>query len=168
MRHLCRRAASVAVAAGLLTLASPAVAAAPSYKGKVKGGGAITFQVSGGAVRHLNANVTVLCSSVAPARSETSVYVVAPQKPARIARNGTFTAKVDLKKQPLYVHGKLHGHAARRQGDGQGHDQGPEPPAAPRRSPTAGCGWPTTPAPAIYALTLAQCWSNTVKWSAKR
>ena len=68
MRHLCRRAASVAVAAGLLTLASPAVAAAPSYKGKVKGGGAITFQVSGGAVRRLNANATSHARRCGPVR----------------------------------------------------------------------------------------------------
>jgi hypothetical protein len=166
MRHLCRRAASATAAAGLLTLASPAVAAAPSYKGKVKGGGAITFQVSGGAVRHLNANVTVLCSSVDPARSETSAYVIAPQKLARIARNGTFTAKVDLKKQRLYVHGKLMDTLLDVKATVKGTIKGRS--SSGTAKVTYGKMWMAyNPGTGFYVLTLAQCWSNTVKWSAK-
>jgi hypothetical protein len=106
MRHPRRRTASVAVAAGLLTLASPAVAAAPSYKGKVKGGGAITFQVSGGAVRHLTASVDVLCTSAVGARSHIDIYHVTPAKAARVKRDGAFTSTVKLKKQPLFANGK--------------------------------------------------------------
>ncbi len=107
MRHLCRRAASVAVAAGLLTLASPAVAAAPSYKGKVKDGGAITFQVSGGAVRHLNANASVSCVSlVAPSLSGIDIYIVSPPKAAHVGRAGAFTATVNAKRQKLFLKGK--------------------------------------------------------------
>ena len=106
MRHLCRRAASAAVAAALLTLASPAVAAAPSYKGKVRNGGAITFRVSGGAVRHLSANVSVLCTSAVGPRSHIDIYYVTPAKAARVKRDGTFTSTVNLKKQPLFANGK--------------------------------------------------------------
>ena len=98
MRHLCRRAASAGVAAGLLTLASPALAAAPSYKGKVRGGGAVTFQLSGGAVRHLTASVDVLCTSAVGSRSHIDIYYVTPAKAARVKRDGTFTSTVNLKK----------------------------------------------------------------------
>jgi hypothetical protein len=106
MRHACRHAASAGVAVGLLALAAPAIAAAPTYKGKVKGAGAITFQVSGGAVRHLNASVDVLCTSAVGPKSHIDIYYVTPAKAARVKRDGTFTASVTLKEQPLFAHGK--------------------------------------------------------------
>ena len=65
---------------------------------------------------------------MAPARSDTEVYVVAPSAAARLTHSGRFSLKLDLPKQPLTdergevqetlysvkasVEGKLHGDSA--------------------------------------------------------
>lgn len=107
MRHLCRRTASAAVAATLLVLAAPAVAAAPTYKGKIKGGGTITFQVSGNTVRHLSASPSVSClSATAPSYGGIDIYVVVPSKAAHVGRGDAFTATFKAVRQKLYAKGK--------------------------------------------------------------
>jgi hypothetical protein len=166
MRHVYRRAAFVMMIAGLLMFASPAVAAAPTYKGKVKAGGAITFQVSGGTVRHLTASVSVFCESAAPPRSKIDIYYVTPKKAARIGRDGSFTATVNLTKQRLFANGKqvdtLYNVKATVKGKIRGRNAGGS------AHVVYGKNWfAYNPGTGYYQLAVVSCSAKT-SWTAKR
>ncbi len=59
----------------------------------------MSFRVGGDTVKRFQASVTVTCISVAPTRSDTEIYVVAPAASAKLSRTDRFTLKLDLPKQ---------------------------------------------------------------------
>ena len=94
------RAVSALTAFSVLAVAALGLAAsAAKYQGKTKGGGAVSFQVAGGSVRRFQASVSVSCISAASSRSETSIYVVAPEKPGRLDGRSRFTLTVNKPKE---------------------------------------------------------------------
>lgn len=96
-----RRSARTLLIAGiaLLALCASAFAASAKYTGSVTGGGAVSFRLGGDTVKRFQASVTVTCVSVAPARSDTEIYVVAPSASAELSRTDRFALKLDLPKQ---------------------------------------------------------------------
>ena len=154
----------------LMATALALAAAGTSYKGKTKDGGPVSFGLAGGSVSRFQASVSVSCVSAAPARSEARVYVVAAERPARLATGSRFTVKLNKPKEQftdqtgkviatLYsvkatVKGKVAGRSA---------------------SGTVKVSYNTfwtayNPATGFYQLTLASCFSGKTEmpWTAKR
>ena len=87
-------------AAGALSVAAVAPAATTArYEGKTKAGGPVSFRLSNGSVKRFQASVSVVCVSAAPARTASEVYVVAPDRSAKLGRKHQFTIMVRKPKQ---------------------------------------------------------------------
>lgn len=82
-----------------LSVSAIAVAGTQSYRGKVKGAGAVSFQLRAGKVGRFRASMTVSCVSATSGFARTEVYVIAPSGSAKLDRNGRFKFKVHLPKQ---------------------------------------------------------------------
>jgi len=95
-----RRLAAVSVIAAALALAAAAPAATSvRFKGRTKDGGPVSFRLGNGSVSRFQASVSVTCVSAAPARAESEIYLVAPDRSAKLGHNGRFTLKLDRPKQ---------------------------------------------------------------------
>ena len=99
--RLPHRARRVAIAS-LVVLCAAGIASASGtqrFKGKVHGGGPVTFQLSSGKVKRFQASMTVSCVSLASASGGLEDYVIAPAAPAKVDRHGRFKFKLYLPKQ---------------------------------------------------------------------
>jgi hypothetical protein len=63
------------------------------------GRGAVSFRLGSGAVKRVQASVTMTCISAAPTRSDIEIYIVAPSATAKSSRTGRFSFKLALPKQ---------------------------------------------------------------------
>lgn len=160
-------AAAALAAAALLASAVPA-AAATRFAGKTRNGGAVSFRVSGGAVSRFQATLSITCVSAAPARSASTIYVVAPAAPSRVSRRGTFSFSFKRAKeqfrtpktgilQTLYaVRGTGRGTVAGRRASGT-------------VKVTYNLNWLAyNPATGFSTLTIAACFSATNAWTARQ
>jgi hypothetical protein len=159
------------VLAGVLSATALAPAATnPGYHGKTKDGGPVSFRLTGGAVERFQASVSTSCISAAPARSETSLYVVASAKPVKLDRKSRFTVnlnrpKEQFKDQTGKVIATLYSVKASVQGRVAGHS------ASGTVKVTYNKFWTAyDPSTGFYQLTLASCFSGhaATPWTAKR
>jgi hypothetical protein len=91
-RHVLVIAALVLALA--LVGAAVSAAAGSSYRGKVKGGGKLTFRTTATSVVGFKTSVTVVCISVAAAKSNQKIYPVLLQSPTKL-KSGHF--KINFK-----------------------------------------------------------------------
>lgn len=161
-----RGAAAALAAAALLAGAAPG-AAATRFTGKTRNGGAVSFRVSGGAVSRFRATLSITCVSAAPARTASTIYVVAPQGALRLSRGGAFAFSFKRAKEQFGEPGKgvLQTLYAVR-GTGRGSVSGRR--ASGTVKATYNINWLAyNPATGFSTLTVAACFSAKTAWTAR-
>jgi len=142
-------------------------AATTRYAGKTHDRGAVSFRLSGRVISRYQAAVSVLCISVAPARSTRVTYVVAPRSVARTSPAGSFAFSFKRPKEQFTLPGKgivqtLYSVTARVQGKVRGRA------ASGSVKVNYNTFWLAyNPATGFSLLTLASCFGKTT-WTAKR